>query len=66
MTTTHRHQSRRRLDVSSLILLLVSILSGLGAYFLIMHGMSSLVLIPSVVAATVGAMRLFKFEVPRD
>lgn len=66
MTTTHRHQSHRRLDISSLILLIVSLASGLGACVLILHGISALVLVPSVVAATVGVMRLFKYEAPRD
>lgn len=66
MTTTHRIQSRRRLDLSSLILLLVGIISGLVAYVLITQGMSALVLIPSVVAATIGATQLTKYEAPRE
>lgn len=66
MTTTHRIQSRRRLDLPSLILLLVGIISGLVAYVLITQGMSALVLIPSVVAATIGATQLTKLEAHRE
>jgi len=66
VTTTHRIQSRRRLDLPSLILLLVGIISGLVAYVLITQGMSALVLIPSVVAATIGATQLTKLEAHRE
>jgi hypothetical protein len=66
VTTTHRHYSRRRLDVSSLILLLVSLATGIGAYLLVLQGMNPLVLVPSVVGATVGVVRLIKLEAPRD
>ena len=66
MTTTHRILSRRRLDLFSLILLLVGIASGLVSYVLITQGLSALVLIPSVVAATIGATQLTKQEARRE
>lgn len=66
MTTTPRIQSRRRLDLPSLILLLVGIIAGLVAYVLTAQGMSALGLIPSVVAATIGATKLTKYEAPRE
>jgi len=66
VTTTHRIQSRRRLDLPSLLLLLVGIIFGLIAYVLIAQGMSALMLIPSVVAATIGATQLIKYEAPRE
>jgi hypothetical protein len=66
VTTTHKYHSRRRLDLFNLGLLLVSIVSGLGAYVLIEQGMTALLLIPSVVAATIGATHLVKYQAPRD
>ena len=66
MTTTHRRQYRRRLDRASLILLLVSVASGICAYALITHGANALVLVPSVVAATIAATHLTRHEAPRE
>lgn len=63
---THKYRSQRRLDLFSLALLLIGIASGLGAYALIEQGINALVMIPSVVAATIGATHLVKYEAPRD
>lgn len=64
--TTHRSQSRRRLDFFNLVLLAVSVVSGIFAYALVEQGMSALLLIPAVAAATIGATHLIKHEAPRD
>jgi len=66
VTTTHRHQSRRKLDVSSLVLLILSVVAGALSYYLITQGISALVMIPSIVAATVAVTHLTKYEAPRD
>ncbi|WP_138757671.1 hypothetical protein [Modestobacter altitudinis] len=63
MTTTTSH---RRLDVASLALLLVGLVFGVLAYWLITaHDVTPLVLIPSVVAITIGATHLTQREAPR-
>lgn len=65
--TTHKLQQRRRLSIASLALALVGIVFGVAAYLLITHaGITPLLLIPSVVAATVGFTHLFKKEAPRQ
>ena len=66
MTATHKQQSRRRLDRVNFFLLLVSIASALGAHALITHGVTALILIPSVIAATIAATHLTKREASRD
>lgn len=66
MTTTHRRQYRRRLDRANFMLLLVSVASGIGAYALITHGANALVLVPAVIAATMAATHLTKYEAPRE
>lgn len=66
MTTTHRHSSRRRLDVFNLVLLLVSVASGFGALAIVQEGVTALILVPSVVVATLAATHLTKLEAPRD
>jgi hypothetical protein len=66
MTMTHSHESRRRLDTPSALLLVVGIIFGTVAYWLITeHGLNPLFLIPSVVAATMGITHLTKREAPR-
>lgn len=70
MTDTHRHsrrQSRRRLDVAGLALLLIGLTCGALSYWLIQErGLTPLALVPSVVAATLGVTHLTKLEAPRD
>jgi len=66
VTTTHRRRSQRRVDVASLLLLIVGLASGLFSYLLVLQGTSALVLIPAIVVATIGAMRITKLEAPRD
>lgn len=65
MTTTHRHPSPRRLDVAGLVLTLIGLLCGAFSYWLIdaVH-VSFLVIVPSIVATTLGATHLTKREVP--
>ncbi len=56
----------RRVDVASLALFLCGLTFGVLAYCLISErGMNPLVLIPAVVAATLGASHLVKYEAPR-
>lgn len=60
MTTTTSH---RRLDVASLGLLLVGLVFGVLAYWLItVRHVNVLVLVPSIVAITIGATHLTKRE----
>ena len=57
---------RRRLDLASVALAMTGVLSGTFAYWLISaHEANALVLVPSVVAATLGATHLTKVEAPR-
>lgn len=63
MTTTHRHRPQRKLDVAGLVLLLIGIVFGIFSYWLIVaEDVNALVLVPSVVAATLGATSLTKIE----
>ncbi len=63
MTMTHSH---RRLDVAGLALLLLGLVCGVLAYWLITeHGLNPLILVPSVAAATTGASHITKREASR-
>lgn len=67
MTATTRRHSRRRLDVANLIVLVVAIASGIFAYVLITYAnMNALVIVPSIVVATLSAPHLVKREAPRE
>ena len=58
---------RRRLDVPSLVLMLIGLATAVFAYRLTAdHDVSALVIVPAVVAATIGATHLVKREAPRD
>jgi len=62
--TTMPH-SHRRIDVAGLLLLLVGLISGCVAYWVITaYSLNPLILVPSVVAATTGASHLTKREAP--
>lgn len=64
MTTMHSH---RRLDVAGFLLLLLGVVCGVLAYWLItVHDMNPLILVPSVVAATTGASHVTKREASRS
>lgn len=66
MTMTHSHRSHRRLDVASLALLLVGLVFGVLSYWLVAdHGLNPLVIVPSVVAATIGVTHVSKREATR-
>ena len=75
MTMTHsprshrhatEHRPRRRLDVAGLALLLIGLTFGALSYWLISdRGLSVLLIVPSVVAATTGALNITKREVPQ-
>lgn len=55
MTMTS-HRSHRRLDPASLSLMLVGLISGVLSYWLVMdRRFNPLVIVPSIVAATIGA-----------
>lgn len=65
--TTQTPRSRRRLDLAGLALLLVGLICGALAYWLIEYrGLNVLAIVPSVVAATTGATHLTKREAPRQ
>jgi len=72
MATTHSHplrgrERRRRLDLASLALLLCGLAFGVLAYFSITErGANPLLIVPAVVAATLGANHLVKYEAPRS
>lgn len=67
MTTTNRTHSHRHLDVASLLLLLVGVVFGAFSYWLVAdEGISALVLIPSIIAATTGATHITKRQAPRQ
>lgn len=67
MTMTHNRRSHRRLDVGSLALLLVGLVSGAFSYWLVAdHGLNPFIIVPSVVAATIGGTHLSKREATRD
>lgn len=56
----------RRLDVASLVLALIGVASGVLAYWLIVdRGQNPLLIVPAVVAATIGFSHITKREVPR-
>lgn len=66
MTTTSRRNSRRRLDVPSLALTVIGLASGVFSYLLVTYAdVNALVIIPSVVAVTVGSSHLVKREARR-
>lgn len=66
MTKT-RGSSSRRLDVASLLLLLIGLVSAVGSCWLIGNsGFNALVIVPSIIAATVGATHLLQREASRD
>lgn len=65
MTTTNRRTSRRRLDVASLVLTLIALASGAFSYLLVTYAdVNALVMVPSVIAGTVGVTHLVKREAP--
>ena len=67
MTTTTSHTPGRwTVDLASLALLIIGLVFGVVAYNLITEdGQNPLLLVPSVVAATLGAAHLAKREAPR-
>jgi hypothetical protein len=66
MTATHSHRAHRRLDVASLALLLVGVVSGVFSYWLITYqAMNALIIIPSIVTITIGATHITKREASR-
>lgn len=59
--------SRRRLDVAGLTLLLIGLVSGFFAYWLITYqDLNAIIIIPSVIAVTTGATHLTKREALRS
>lgn len=67
MTTTHNHRAHRRLDAASLALLLIGLAAGVFSYWLITYrGLNALIIVPSIVAMTIGATHLIKREAPRS
>ncbi len=69
MATTRSHYSQppaeHRVDFGSLALLTCGVLFGILAYWLITErGSNPLLLVPSIVAATLGATHLIKRQAP--
>lgn len=66
MTMTHSRRPHRQLDLASLALLLVGLVFGGFSYWLVTnHGLNALILVPSIVAATTGALHIVKRQAPR-
>lgn len=66
MTTTHSRRGHRRLDAASVTLLLIGLVSGLFSYWLVTyHELNALIIIPSIVATTIGATHVTKREASR-
>lgn len=66
MTLTHDRRSHRRLDVASLALLLIGLVFvGISYWLVTDHGLNPLLIVPSLVAATVGATHITKREASR-
>lgn len=67
MTTNHRNMARHRVDLPSVMLTLIGLIFGAVAYWLITaEGVNALVIVPSIVALTIGITHLIKREAPRD
>jgi len=69
MTTMTRSsvRARRRLDLASLALLIVGIVFGVIAYALVrLEGSDPLIMVPAVVAATLGISNLTKRQAEHD
>jgi hypothetical protein len=69
--TTHSHHAfhgrRRRIDLAGLALFVFGAVFAVIAYLLVTaSGYSPLIIVPSIVAATVGASHLTKTEAARD
>lgn len=66
MTAMSSHVGHRRLDVASLALMLISLVSGVLSLVFVTHGaLGALVIIPSVIACVTGATHITKREAPR-
>lgn len=64
--SAHSPRSKKIIDVSSVLLLITGVISGAFAYHLTLTtDISALVLVPSVVAATTGALNLTTVISPR-
>ncbi len=67
MVTNHKTTARRRLDLASAALTAIGLIFGVVAYWLITaEHANALVLVPSIIALTIGATHLIKREAPRD
>lgn len=67
MVTNHKNTARRRLDLASAALTLIGLISAALAYWLITADhVNALILVPSIVAVTIGATHLIKREAPRE
>lgn len=66
MTTPRRHPPRLRLDVASLVLLVIGLVFGVFSYWLVdVRGENILVMAPALVTAAMGAAHLLKKQAPR-
>lgn len=66
MAKVMKTQPRRRLDVAGLISVLVGLIFAVVSYYLIVNeNINPLVIVPSIVTATLGFANLTKLEAPR-
>lgn len=67
MTMTHRNTSRLKIDFASAALTVIGMVFGAVSYGLITADHANpLVIVPSVVATTLGITHLLKREAPRE
>lgn len=67
MVTNHKNTARLRLDFASAALLLIGLIFGAVAYWLVTaERVNVLVIVPSIVAVTIGATHLIKRQAPRE
>ena len=66
MTTMSNHRPHRRLDIPSLVLLVIGLVFGAVSYWLVTdRGLNPLIIAPSIVAATLGLTHITKHEATR-
>lgn len=66
MANTTRQRPQRRIDVAGLISAVVGVAFAIVSYYLIVNAnINPLVIVPSIVTATLGFANLTKLEAPR-
>lgn len=66
-TRSHHPRATRHIDLAGLALVVCGLLSGIIAYVCVTRlGQDPLLLVPSVVAMTIGALHLTRWVAPRE